>query len=107
MDRIMLHKFIGLFTEEGRWRLVPVSISLCGLAFVVIGLNIFTGAKVGLEYIVGILLTTAGLAVCLLMADIFFVDYPEVKDISQESTTELVRENSIIPLDEAVSRVQV
>lgn len=84
-------QIFDLFTEEGRWRLVPMGACLCGITLVLLGLNVLLRVKVFGDAAWGTIMTLAGLTVTTIMAAIFFSENPSEgneeppKDASSEA----------------------
>lgn len=68
----MNQQVFNLFTEEGRWRLVPIGAGFCGLTLILLGLNVLLRVKVFGDAAWGTIMTLVGLAITTIMSAIFF-----------------------------------
>lgn len=72
MKKTTIEQITELFTDEGRWRIVPMGAAMCGLVMVLLGLSIIVRMKIFSDAAWGTIMTLAGLAIVTVMSAVFF-----------------------------------
>lgn len=95
MKKTTIEQITELFTDEGRWRIVPMGAVLCGLAMVILGLSILVRMKIFGDAAWGSIMTLAGLAIVTVMSSIFFSQ--DESEALEESPLQATKSEAELP----------